>query len=231
MKKTHKVIMLNTNEISNLGIPLDVLQYDKDGFDPHTIQNKELYIISDDEIKEGDWVYDTIEDVEEGSKIIEKAINDAYLNPKAGYKKIVATTDKSLYPKCDGKCATNECICLLPQIPESFIQAYIKAYNEGKAITEVDLELCFTNGGYSNTNEPPALELMLTTDNYVVVVDKSVVYNDRWIDASLNPDEARIYTKADMEKAFEAGASCEFNPVKNPYFQDWIKKYNKTTEN
>ncbi len=35
----------------------------------------------------------------------------------------------------------------IPQIPESFIQAYIKSYNEGKPITEVDLEMEeFTDG-------------------------------------------------------------------------------------
>lgn len=96
-----------------------------------------LYILSDDEIKEGDWYFDT------ETKIICKSINN--IKVFDCWKKIVATTDKSLkllqfYDLKDNRGEFNT-VESLPQLPESFIQAYIKAYNEGKPITEVDLEI------------------------------------------------------------------------------------------
>lgn len=95
--------------------------------------NSHLYIVSNDEIKEGDWQYTRLHGITQAKNLL--------WSEQEGAKKVVATTDKSLYPKCDGKCAGNECVCLMPQLTESFIQAYIKAYNEGKPITEVDLEM------------------------------------------------------------------------------------------
>lgn len=58
-------------------------------------------------------------------------------------KKVIASTDKSLgynlyYISIAG--TDMEEFISLPQVPKSFIQAYIKAYNEGKPIIEVDLE-------------------------------------------------------------------------------------------
>lgn len=109
--------------------------------------NQHLYILSDDEIKEGDWMYNT------HHNIISKG-------PGGGNhydKKIVATTDKSLN-ECnvcgmsngDHKmsCKTTSIITKLPQLPESFIQAFIKAYNEGYPITEVAVE--YTDPVYGN---------------------------------------------------------------------------------
>jgi len=51
------------------------------------------YIITDDTpIQLGDWVYDTNEDWQEGSRIIEKANHTLYLDPRCGYEKITYST-------------------------------------------------------------------------------------------------------------------------------------------
>lgn len=95
-----------------------------------------LCIISDEEINDGDWVLFN-------NRIIVKYTS----GPIVDSKKIVATTDKSLITKIYSHESQDLMKIsvykdkLLPQIPESFIEAYIKAYNEGKPITEVNLEM------------------------------------------------------------------------------------------
>lgn len=77
-----------------------------------------LYFLSKEEIKEGDYVIDSMGELfgpyEKGDIIGKEA------------KKIIATTDTSLK---------------LPQPSKEFIKAYIKAYNEGKPITKVLVEM------------------------------------------------------------------------------------------
>jgi hypothetical protein len=129
--KQHKVVMLPTNEKANFACglqPNGVLKYCNSINALGIGKPQHLYIISDDEIKEGDWFYGY------GNKIIGQAVKNDVINVFPDYlmeyKKIITTTDNSInvnYP--------------IKEIPESFIQAYIKAYNEGKPITEVDLEI------------------------------------------------------------------------------------------
>jgi len=89
----------------------------------------ELYIISNDEIK-GGWVYNVSIDKIQNIKIAEKEFLylDNGLKVSRKYcKKIISSTDKSITPDC--------------WIPESFVNDFIKSFNEGKPITEVDLEM------------------------------------------------------------------------------------------
>lgn len=149
MKKTFKVIMLHTSsetgifQCSNTRNLFTTRQ---------TVSDicQHLYIVSDDEAKEGDWV------IGGGKHVAKVAFNDTK-DPKRwivvnqgnavlreACKKIVATTESPLlYPRrvrADVRVET-----LLPQLPDSFIQAYIKAYNEDKTITEVDLEVFYND--------------------------------------------------------------------------------------
>ena len=101
-----------------------------------------LYILSDDEIKEGDCVLWLNEKI---WKEFKKTDNGWYLQwgtsqfiPIREFKKIIASTDKSIIPNS--------------WIPDSFVEAYVKAYNEGKSITEVNLEMEEAlNGGLVTT--------------------------------------------------------------------------------
>ena len=82
---------------------------------PTQLQN--LYIISDDEIKEGD--YYIIDDIPELLKNNGLKFIDDYC------KKVIATTDTSLG---------------LPQPSKQFIEKYIEEYNKGNIITDVLVE-------------------------------------------------------------------------------------------
>lgn len=122
--KRVKVVMLPTNEKSKL-----VLSYrnelainwthDLAKFDDATYQN--LYFISDEEIKEGDWYYNHKEYYKGCYRRTPETDDKSYLD----FKKIIATTDKSLN---------------LPQPSQSFIEKYIEEYNKGNVITEVMVE-------------------------------------------------------------------------------------------
>ena len=96
-------------------------------------QPQYLYFTNDGEIKEGDWQYTITHGIAQAKNLL--------WNKQEGAKKIEATTNISLHINCDGHCAKNECVCLLPQIPQSFIESYIKAYNEGNPILTVDVEM------------------------------------------------------------------------------------------
>lgn len=87
-----------------------------------------LYFLSNEEIKEGDYFYNDlfnmVDQLIKGGLVTDDLIQT--LNENKHNRKIIATTDISLG---------------LPQPSQSFIQAYIKAYNENKPITKVLVEM------------------------------------------------------------------------------------------
>jgi len=106
-------------------------------------KSQHLYVISDDEIKEGDVVYHIKNDnmlllIKDTLIMYEKCTY------KLEYKKIIATTDTSLgYNKSfinpiNNK-ADNKWISL-PQPSQQFIEKYIESYNKGEVITDVLVE-------------------------------------------------------------------------------------------
>lgn len=91
-----------------------------------------LYIISDDEIKEGDWIYEP-----EFNTISKAKYNHDILGDK--FKKIIATTDTSLTVK--GKLTgIGNWYNPLPQPSQQSITKYIESYNKGEVITDVLVE-------------------------------------------------------------------------------------------
>lgn len=100
-------------------------------------QGQHLYIISDDEIKEGDWC------LNENNNIFQYI--GGLLLPTD--KKIIATTDTSLKYFIDSKgnkseheLTKNGYIEFLPQPSQQFIEKYIESYNKGNIITDVLVE-------------------------------------------------------------------------------------------
>lgn len=161
-----QVLLLATNEASRLykshiDKEKNILGYTS--FDPYYMQNfggntqnQHLHFVNNNEPNIEDWVYVNCSEaqIEEIRQIVGKA-NDQFLFDDGSQihkdycKKIEATTDDSIAIKKDllsisqGRFTNHyptEKI-ILPQIPESFIQVYIKAYNEGNPITEVQIEL------------------------------------------------------------------------------------------
>jgi hypothetical protein len=138
--KRTKVVMLSANEKAPL-----ILGTSKNGklvisnssiCNGAYIQNQHLHFLSDDEIKEGDWKYDTFH----------KEISQVKsLNSISKYdKKIIATTDRSLLITelvAEDKNNSFPCTFNLPQPSEGFIQKFVDSYNSGKPITDVDVEL------------------------------------------------------------------------------------------
>ena len=101
-------------------------------------KHQHLYIISDDEIKEGDWCYDKRPD-ENGDlvDIVYQVKNIEFELRTSTEKKIIATTDSSLW-RPSHKYASD--VILLPQPSQQFIQKYIEEYNKGNVITDVLVE-------------------------------------------------------------------------------------------
>lgn len=80
-----------------------------------------LYFLSDEKIEKGDWVYNPI------YKTVYQWIENADVRfDKINAKKIIATTNKSLG---------------LPGPSKGFLEVYVDAYNEGKKIEEVLVEM------------------------------------------------------------------------------------------
>jgi hypothetical protein len=134
MKKLVNVVMLSTEKASP--IILDVTRTNPKLFSNYNntqslrkyYRFQHLYLVSDDEIKEGDWMFNT------HHNMISKG-------PGGGNhydKKIIATTDQSLlYTRekdKDFRGAEYERKISLPQIPESFVKAYVEAQGNIKEV-------------------------------------------------------------------------------------------------
>ena len=137
---------------------------------PTQLQN--LYFLSDEEIKEGDWFISNKEIHQYRGDIIPEIL-------KSGYRKIIATTDTSLKidnPNYDiGRLAYIN----LPQPSQQFIQKYIEEYNRGNIITDVlvEYELVSNEEYFLNTINP----------------DDDVPYFDE--DLKINPKDNTITIK------------------------------------
>lgn len=210
MKKTHKIIMLPTEKVGKLWLR----QSDSKLISENNLQHnsstvkgcQHLYILSDEEITEGDWITDKYR--------VWQWKDDSSL---LGRKKIVATTDESL--KIGGGTGRREdgISFPLPQIPESFIKDYIKAHNKGKPITEVDLE---TEERIWCPKCPKARDI--TCGRLDCVAERKMMIKTR-PDNTVIIHQCKTYSKEDMEKAFDAGLNHESNPKVFPNFSKWIQ--------
>lgn len=122
--KKAQVVMLSTNksklilnEVQNKLILADV---ETTNYNPSGRLTKHLYIVNDDEIKEGEWFYS-----ESSNTITQNYKLFIGKNNIIACKKIIASTDKSLN---------------LSTVSDYFIAYYIEAYNRAKPITDVLVE-------------------------------------------------------------------------------------------
>ena len=125
MWKKHKIIMLPANGKSILHKFGDCLDMNAEKQIWHGEAKpiyQHLYILSDEEIKEGDIILTKEYGVWEYRKA---PCPLPYWGNSNGCKKIIATTDSSLN---------------LPSISQSFVKKYIEEYNKGNIITDVMVE-------------------------------------------------------------------------------------------
>lgn len=182
MKKTYKVVMLSTEKESNLWLRNNKLEYNCSP--SFKINPQHLYITSNEKIKEGDWcIYDKTNIVFKAYNIKSKTVvqaSDLEEYHISFCKKIIATTDKSLRYVEEVTGITKLPLTFnIPQIPESFIKAYIESYNSSNPITEVNLEMTL-NGSFEKAVSADEMELsyqVKTRDDNTVIIHKSKVYS------------------------------------------------------
>lgn len=154
MLKKCSVVMLPTKEKARLAAHKDgKLQLFSEDIKLTEEHQCNIYILSDEEIKEGDWCID-LRPIR-GVNVFKctgfsKSIGfdgwiktgTVILDPKNQCKKIIATTDSSLITYKDG---TNPIIgefipVRLPQPSQQFLEVFVREYNEGNVIKEVMVE-------------------------------------------------------------------------------------------
>jgi hypothetical protein len=130
-----------------------------------------LYILSDDKIKEGDYYFDSnYRLIMKASKVSTNTINNTY-------KKVIVTTDSSLSLDSTGfvtfNLNTNK-TSLLPQIPQQFIEHYINEYNKDNQIENVmvdyEEERYSTFSGQNNSESSKDVwtnKLKINSDNTI----------------------------------------------------------------
>lgn len=115
-----EIIMLVTDKKATGIIKFgNQLRTTSEGLSSMVYYSQHLYFLSNEEIKKGDWYLNIV-----SNEIVNVDFNIDYEQNHC--KKIIATTDISLQ---------------LPQPSKEFIQAYIQAYNKGKPITKVLVEM------------------------------------------------------------------------------------------
>jgi len=152
--KRAQVILLPTEQRSHIILDTRVneLQYhtldkNNDDYQDKTIKTfHHLYIISDDEIKEGEYGIGYAVGIRGvGAKHFVFKNEDKVGKLQSicnGAKKIIATTDTALKTtiQCNIGLGYIEMTESLPQPSQQFIQKYIESYNNGVIITEVLVE-------------------------------------------------------------------------------------------
>lgn len=186
------VVMLESNtpshiylvtKTSKLGYVTGKCKEDLEQF-PQTVietQNQHLYITSDDEIKDGEYIYSPFRGIikvervftlKDGRKCFTYKGEDTVFSCE---KKIIASTDPSLK---------------LPLPSDKFIQAYIDAYNQGNPIEKVLVE-CYTT---HETDGARFLNYKLKDNNIIIKKVK-----DSW-----NRDEViELLNRVDLLTRFE----------------------------
>jgi hypothetical protein len=158
--KKHQIVMFPTNQKANIikGIDINYLTLVENWSGKGNPQH--LYILSDEEIKVGDWC---LLDQNVGASTgydIQKCDFADIKNGWYGFgimktgrcQKIIATTDKLrliIKDEFGGIEAQH-----LPQPSQQFIEKYIESYNKGEIITDVlvEYELQITHDGRINSN-------------------------------------------------------------------------------
>lgn len=180
--------MLSTNKKSDLFINNvnGRLLYDNNST-LHTVlptgKYQHLYIISDEEIREGDWFLVSETELHKclsistDGKIFSTELDlndpfgeDYYYFIKEEAKKIIATTDKSLtiseiiYPE--------ELIHVLPTVPDDFVVKFITKYNINNPITEIMVEYEGKSGrilSYGRGIISPDIHLKVDNNNCITI--------------------------------------------------------------
>lgn len=181
--KTLQVIMLPTNDKSSH------IVFENDDIKKLHLWTKEkgygwnfqhLYLISDDDIKEGDWSKHSNNDIGQVVNIHDNGLYDMRLyngeisedlSVRNG-KKIIATTEELYITKHDSL-SIRSYPSILPTIHQSDIEWYVSEYNKGNVIKEVDVELdtYIAHGRFNGESESIEIPttIKLRNDNTIII--------------------------------------------------------------
>ena len=202
MKQLRQVVMLPTKKASSIIKDFNnklIFNYNdtqslRDGY-----QFQHLYITSDEEIKEGDGALHQLD-----SKVIQivEGLLDGDIR-RFGYTKVIATTNKSIGISKDEFESKN---WLLPQIPESFIKAFVESNG---TIEEVLVEYEEIEGAMLNLN----YKLKTRPDN-TIIISQAKTYTR---------DEVEILCNSAYANGMVAQQFIEDLPTPRVRFKQWIK--------
>jgi hypothetical protein len=147
-------------------------------FHSKTVKGYHLYILSDDEIKEGDWcLCDVNPNVLRQAYYPKNSKNLCYGMASVNYiidaktsHKVIATTDKSLEvitENVDG--LGNDLHQPLPQPSQSFVEKYIEQYNKANVIEEVLVTYTIQSDVPLAVGEVYSNKPMVSKDNTITI--------------------------------------------------------------
>ena len=221
--KKCKVVMLSTNEkaqkgqLAILNNRLITIMSEFQIF----AKPKHLYITSDEEIKEGDWVMLNYRIGKSIDKALPACLQNAFHNAdfwnaenktqNLGNKPIIATTDTSLRRMGADGIVDIALGLEISYIPESFIKYFIEEYNKGNVITKVMVEYVqVPNSVFIQVLEAPYIQLKINSDNTI---------NIKPIKNSWNREEHIANIKA-FAKEFVANTDTAY---KQAVIDKWIE--------
>jgi len=210
-------------------------------------RSQHLYILTNDEIKEGDWYkYPNQNGV---------WCNNEGTVPNRDARKIIATTDSSLKTKVE-QSGENAWYNLIPQIPQQFIEYFISEYNKGKIIDKVLVETeekneyisplkvippatpgVYTTGYKLKLNQNNEISI-LTEEKQETIEEAALKYVRNESDATLKliskysfKDGAkwqaeRMYNEQDLREAFNIAKHIGRNNIAYE-FDEWFNRHKK----
>ena len=205
MKKRCQVIMLPSN---SSGYKNRIAIVDNHlGFYNSIGAGQYLYILSDDEIKEGDWILNTYAKMNNIFQV-RRCDLDSMHNRNGYWRKIIATTDSSLMLDYHGV-ATNDISKQCYSLPQPS-QSFIKEYIEAGGIEWVDVEYeYFTNATLSILDK--ILQPKVNSNNEIII----------------HPIEEKMYSKDEVatliRRAF-AGVEGKYEIIEPLKVNKWIKE-------
>lgn len=226
--KSKLVLIGNWNRLSIPEINVDECDFDDDESFQH------LYLLSDEEIEEGDcYIHFNLNcneySVHKADEHFNSDNNPNIIDNRSFVfpywdKKIIATTDNSLridydYHMVRTSEETKKCYNKsLPLIPQSFIEHYISEFNKGNKIEKVMVEYEeFAPNNGINLNDGYRKELKVLNDNIITI--KQV--KDSW-------SREELYEL--LRKAFKVGHDRGYSGYPNtdnwskPEFEQWIQE-------
>lgn len=203
-----KVVMLPTNEKSNLHKDSKNLHYLEKANPSLMMQAYHLYFLSYEEIKEGDWYYNIVRGT------IQQYFNQDRINDD-NWKKIIATTDNlyihnPLIPK-----EYNTFPTYLPQPSQSFIEKFVEEYNKGNVITDVMVEYEeYAVGSYGLSDGEPTIDerLKINPKDNTITIRK---VKDSWTRGEVQS----------LLRKFANDADNEYRPFTSENIQAWSLLY------